>query len=92
MTTLTVVCVGVLLTISPLAHPLGFTPLPLQFFAALVGFVVAYLILVELTKKLFYAEPMRPAARRIAPAAANIASTGAPRGSVITASRPPSPS
>ena len=59
ITSLTVVAVGVVLTISPLAHPLGFTALPLQFFAALVGFVVAYLILVELTKKWFYAEPIR---------------------------------
>ena len=60
ITSLTVVAVGVLITISPLAHPLGFTALPLQFFGALVGFVVAYLILVELTKKWFYAEPIHP--------------------------------
>ena len=60
ITSLTVVAVGVLITISPLAHPLGFTPLPLQFFGALVGFVVAYLILVELTKKWFYTEPIHP--------------------------------
>ena len=32
-TSLTVVAVGVVLTISPLAHTLGFTPLPWQFFA-----------------------------------------------------------
>ena len=61
LTSLTVVAVGVLLTISPLAHPLGFTALPLQFFGALVGFVVVYLILVEFTKKIFYAEPIRVA-------------------------------
>ncbi len=60
ITSLTVVAVGVLITISPLAGPLGFTALPLQFFAALVGFVVAYLILVELTKKWFFAEPIHP--------------------------------
>jgi Mg2+-importing ATPase len=60
ITSLTVVAVGVLITISPLAHPLGFTALPLQFFGALVGFVVVYLILVELTKKWFYAEPIHP--------------------------------
>ena len=58
-TSLTVVAVGVVLTISPLAHPLGFTPLPWQFFAVLGAFVVTYLILVELTKKWFYAEPIR---------------------------------
>jgi len=59
ITSLTVVAVGVLITISPLARPLGFTPLPLQFFGALAGFVVFYLILVEFTKKWFYAEQTR---------------------------------
>jgi Mg2+-importing ATPase len=60
ITSLTVVVVGVLITISPLARPLGFTPLPWKFFAVLVVFVVVYLILVELTKKWFYAEPIHP--------------------------------
>lgn len=63
ITSLTVVALGVLITISPLAHPLGFTALPLQFFGALVGFVVVYLILVEFTKKWFYAEQIREAGR-----------------------------
>ncbi|BAX91299.1 magnesium-translocating P-type ATPase [Mycobacterium shigaense] len=58
ITTLTVVAVGVVLTISPLAHTLGFTPLPWPFFAALGAFVVSYLVLVELAKVMFYAEPM----------------------------------
>jgi len=57
-TSLTVVVVGVLLTISPLAQPLGFTTLPWQFFAALGAFVIAYLILVEVTKTIFYADPI----------------------------------
>ncbi|WUI29247.1 magnesium-translocating P-type ATPase [Mycobacterium sp. NBC_00419] len=61
ITTLVVVAIGVLITISPLAHPLGFTPLPLKFFGALAGFVVVYLVLVELTKKWFYAEQIREA-------------------------------
>jgi Mg2+-importing ATPase len=61
ITSLTVVAVGIVLTISPLAHSLGFTPLPWQFFTALAGFVVTYLIVVELTKKMFYAEPIREA-------------------------------
>ncbi len=55
------VAIGILITISPLARPLGFTALPLQFFAALAGFVVVYLILVEFTKKWFYAEQTRMA-------------------------------
>jgi Mg2+-importing ATPase len=59
ITSLAVVVVGVLLTISPSARLLGFTPLPLQFFGALAAFVVVYLILVEITKKWFYAESTR---------------------------------
>jgi P-type Mg2+ transporter len=59
ITTLTVVGVGVAITVSPLARPLGFRALPWQFFAALGGFVVVYLVLVELAKAMFYAEPIR---------------------------------
>ncbi len=59
ITSLTVVAIGVVLTISPLAHTLGFTPLPWQFFTVLGGFVVSYLVLVELAKVMFYAEPIR---------------------------------
>ncbi|OBH46868.1 magnesium-translocating P-type ATPase [Mycobacterium mantenii] len=58
-TCLTVVAVGVVLTISPLAHTLGFTLLPWQFFAVLGAFVISYLVLVELAKLMFYAEPIR---------------------------------
>ena len=61
ITALAVVAIGVVLTISPLAHTLGFTPLPWQFFAVLGAFVVSYLILVELGKLLFYSEPIRVA-------------------------------
>lgn len=57
--TLSVVSIGALLTVSPIAHTLGFTPLPWQFFGALGTFVIAYLALVELAKKAFYSEPMR---------------------------------
>jgi P-type Mg2+ transporter len=58
LTTLAVVAVGIVLTVSPLAHKLGFTTLPWQFYAALVVMTVAYLVLVEVTKKVFYAAPM----------------------------------
>lgn len=51
--------VGILLTISPVASRLGFTPLPWQFFTALVLLTVGYLVLVEITKSVFYAEPIR---------------------------------
>ena len=59
ITTLTVVAIGVVLTVSPLAHTLGFTPLPWQFYAVLGAFVISYLVLVELAKIMFYAEPIR---------------------------------
>jgi len=58
--TLSVIALGVLLTISPLAPALGFAALPWQFFGALALFVLAYLVLVEITKAVFYAEPIRP--------------------------------
>ncbi len=61
LTTFTVIAIGIALTVSPLAHALGFTPLPWQFFGALALFVVAYLVLVEITKVVFYAEPVRTA-------------------------------
>ena len=56
--TFSVVAVGIAITVSPIAHSLGFTTLPWQFFTALVVLTVAYLILVEITKKVFYADPM----------------------------------
>ncbi|MCV7409336.1 magnesium-transporting ATPase [Mycobacterium florentinum] len=58
ITSISVVAIGVLLTISPLAVTLGFTPLPWQFFVVLGGFVLSYLVLVELAKVIFYAEPI----------------------------------
>lgn len=59
-TTSTAIAAGVLLTLSPVAGHLGFTPLPWQFFAALAGLTVGYLVLVDVTKTVFYAEPTRP--------------------------------
>ncbi len=53
-TTLTVVAVGALLPLSPLAKELGFDHLPLRFFAALTAMVAVYLGLVELAKREFY--------------------------------------
>lgn len=63
ITSLSVVSVGVILTMSPLTHTLGFTPLPWQFFALLGVFTISYLVLVELAKKMFYAEPIGLAGR-----------------------------
>ncbi|HTZ43455.1 MAG TPA: magnesium-translocating P-type ATPase [Jatrophihabitans sp.] len=59
--TLAVVAAGVALPLSPLAGPLGFTAPPLPFYLALVGMVLAYLVLIEVAKTAFFAEPARPA-------------------------------
>jgi Mg2+-importing ATPase len=59
LTTLTVIVVGVLLTVSPVARVLGFTTLPWEFYSALILLTIGYLILVEITKKMFYADPGR---------------------------------
>ncbi len=61
-----VIIVGAFLPYSPFAHDLGFTALPAEFFAALAGMVVLYLLLVELTKRRFFehvpgpVHPQRP--------------------------------
>ena len=57
--TLGVIAIGIALTLAPVGASLGFRPLPWQFFGALVLLTVAYLVLVEITKKVFYAEPVR---------------------------------
>ena len=62
--TFAAIAAGITLTVSPLSHSLGFTPLPWQFFAALLALTIAYLVLVEVTKTAFYAEPMRVAGQR----------------------------
>ncbi len=50
-TCLAVVAIGLFLPFSPLAHVLGFTPLPLAFFAFLAVATAAYLLLVEAAKR-----------------------------------------
>ena len=49
-----VVVVGSLLPATPLAHTLGFSPLPAAFFAALAAMVLGYLVLIEFGKRIFY--------------------------------------
>jgi Mg2+-importing ATPase len=53
-TTLGVVAVGIAIPYSPLAHVLGFRPLPVLFLAILGGMTATYLGLVELGKSLFF--------------------------------------
>ena len=50
-TCLAVVAIGLYLPFSPLAHLLGFTPLPLAYFAFLAVATAAYLLLVEAAKR-----------------------------------------
>ncbi|MEO6957293.1 MAG: hypothetical protein ABI137_11180, partial [Antricoccus sp.] len=50
---------------TPIAHTLGFSPLPVAFFAALAGMVIGYLVLIEVGKKIFYrVSAMHPRPRR----------------------------
>ena len=55
------VAVGVALPFSPLGPMLGFTPLPVVFFLVLIALVVIYLLLIEVTKRSFYAAAVRAA-------------------------------
>jgi len=51
ITVLVALCLGVVLPFSPLAHWLGFVPLPLGYFVFLVSATAAYLILVQTVKQ-----------------------------------------
>jgi Mg2+-importing ATPase len=54
ITTVLIVIVGVVLPFSPLARPLGFTPLPGPFFAFLAISTITYLLLVEWAKRFLF--------------------------------------
>jgi P-type Mg2+ transporter len=54
LSALAVVAVGAVLPATPLAHTLGFQPLPGGFFVALAGMVIGYLALIEVGKRYFY--------------------------------------
>ncbi|MGD0948380.1 MAG: magnesium-translocating P-type ATPase [Candidatus Binatia bacterium] len=64
--TLACAVVGAILPFSPLAHLLGFRPLPASFLAILILMIGTYLALVELAKVYFFAPPAKQplAARR----------------------------
>jgi P-type Mg2+ transporter len=51
ITTISIVCFGMVLPFTPLAVPPGFTPLPPLYFLFLAGMVVTYLLLVEIVKR-----------------------------------------
>ena len=50
-TTLSIVAVGLVLPYSPLAGPLGFTPLPSSYYVFLTAATLTYLLLVEVVKR-----------------------------------------
>lgn len=54
--------IGALIPFSPIAGRLGFSGLPLRFFAILVAMTVFYLVLVEVAKVVFYSRLGRPVA------------------------------
>ncbi len=56
-----VVAIGIWLPFSPVSGVLGFTPLPVPFFLALVGMIALYLVLVELVKLWFFSRPAQRA-------------------------------
>jgi P-type Mg2+ transporter len=51
ITVVLVVACGMLLPFTPLAAPLGLTPLPALYFLFLAGMIVTYLLLVEVVKR-----------------------------------------
>jgi Mg2+-importing ATPase len=51
ITTLVIVASGILLPLTRLSRPLGFTPLPPLYFLFLAGMTASYLLLVELVKR-----------------------------------------
>jgi Mg2+-importing ATPase len=60
ITPLTCALVGAVLPFTPLAGFLGFATLPLGFFLILLAMIAAYLLLVELVKRRFYAVQAHP--------------------------------
>ena len=71
-----VVAVGVAIPYSPLAALLGFQALPIGFFIALTGMVIAYLVLIEFSKSLFFAHHIgRPPSTRLRGHAHRVART-----------------
>lgn len=61
-----VVALGIYLPLSPVGPVLGFDPLPVPFFLALLVMTAVYLVLVELAKGWFFSRPRQqvPAVRR----------------------------
>jgi Mg2+-importing ATPase len=69
ITTVAIVVLGVLLPYSPLAHVLGFEPLPARYFAFLGATTLTYLVLVQLAKR-YLLSGARPYRERLSIASA----------------------
>lgn len=54
ITSVLIVSVAVLLTVTPIADALGFTPLPSIYWLFLAGMLIAYILLTQLVKTWFY--------------------------------------
>jgi Mg2+-importing ATPase len=65
ITTLAIVALGVLLPYAPLAHVLGFEPLPARYFVFLGATTLTYLVLVQLAKR-YLLSGARPYRERLA--------------------------
>jgi Mg2+-importing ATPase len=61
---LAVVAVAVVIPMTPAGAAVGFVPLPGAFYAVLAGLLVAYLLLVEVTKAVFFRSGPTVAGRR----------------------------
>jgi Mg2+-importing ATPase len=82
-TTLAVVAIGIIIPYSPVAHVLGFQPLPLLFLAILVAMATTYLALAELAKAYFFRSERRRDGRGVDATGA----VGQARGVVVRARR-----
>jgi len=60
-----VIVVGLALPFTPLAAPLGLTPLPFRYFLFLFGAVTTYLALVEIVKPRLFRALLHPRGRRV---------------------------
>jgi len=69
-TCLAIVAIGVLLPFSPVAGVLGFTPLPLSYFVFVAVATVAYLLLVEIAKRILFRSQLESHVPTPAPSAA----------------------
>jgi len=64
ITPITAAVVGIAIAVSPAAHLLGFSALPLTYFFILFGMIGVYLVLIEAAKSRFYRKGHQPGRRQ----------------------------